>query len=79
MTDADERAHAWELFRAAPEPLGHDPYKIWPDGPSNPDAGVLRLRPWRLRVATMETLLGRSEPLVWTEDEAVRRDLAAAG
>ena len=52
----------------APEPLGHDPYAIWPDGPSNPDAGVLRLRPWRLRVATMETLLGRSKPLVWTHE-----------
>jgi hypothetical protein len=56
---------AWELFRTAPEPLGHDPYSIWPDGPGDPDAGVLRLRPWRIRVATMETLLGRSEPLVW--------------
>ena len=65
VADRDTRAHAWELFRAAPEPLGHDPYSIWPDGPANPDAGVLRLRPWRIRVATMETLLGRSEPLVW--------------
>ena len=57
--------HAWELFRAAPEPLGHDPYSIWPDGPSDPDAGVLRLEPWRLRVATMETLLGRAPVLRW--------------
>ena len=56
---------AWELFRGAPEPLGHDPYSIWPAGPDDPDAGVLRLRPWRIRVATMETLLGRSKPLVW--------------
>ena len=61
----EDKAHAWELFRSAPEPLGHDPYAIWPDGPSDPDAGVLRLRPWRIRVTTMETLLGRSKPLVW--------------
>ncbi|HWM12094.1 MAG TPA: hypothetical protein VNO82_22220, partial [Solirubrobacteraceae bacterium] len=53
------------LFRAAPAPLGHDPYAIWPAGPEDPDAGVLRLRPWRIRVLTMETLLGHSEPLVW--------------
>jgi hypothetical protein len=65
VDDPDLRAHAWELFRAAPEPLGHDPYTIWPNGPHDPDAGVLRLRPWRIRVATMETLLGRSKPLVW--------------
>ena len=65
MHDLATREHAWELFRAAPEPLGHDPYSIWPDGPADPDAGVLRLRPWRLRVATMETLLGRAPVLSW--------------
>ena len=63
VDDVDTRAHAWELFRAAPEPLGHDPYSIWPEGPADPDAGVLRLKPWRLRVATMETLLGRAPVL----------------
>jgi hypothetical protein len=68
--DAAVKQHAWELFRAAPEPLGHDPYKIWPDGPDDPDAGVLRLSPWRLRVAGMETLLGRSAPLVWRAPDA---------
>jgi hypothetical protein len=68
--DAAVKQHAWDLFRAAPEPLGHDPYKIWPDGPDDPDAGVLRLSPWRLRVAGMETLLGRSAPLVWRAPDA---------
>ena len=63
VDDVDTRAHAWDLFRAAPEPLGHDPYSIWPEGPASPDAGVLRLTPWRLRVATMETLLGRAPVL----------------
>ena len=32
VDDVDTQAHAWELFRAAPEPLGHDPYTIWPEG-----------------------------------------------
>ena len=63
VEDLEEKTHAWERFRAAPEPLGHDPYSIWPDGPATPDAGVLRLQPWRLRVATMETLLGRAPVL----------------
>ncbi|HWM11583.1 MAG TPA: hypothetical protein VNO82_19650, partial [Solirubrobacteraceae bacterium] len=58
VADPAVRARAWGLFRAAPAPLGHDPYAIWPAGPEDPDAGVLRLRPWRIRVLTMETLLG---------------------
>jgi hypothetical protein len=65
VEDVDTRAHAWELFRAAPAPLGHDPYSIWPEGPGSPDAGVLRLTPWRLRVAGMDTLLGRAPVQVW--------------
>jgi hypothetical protein len=73
IEDPDVKAHAWELFRAAGEPLGHDPYKIWPDGPANPDAGVLRLTPWRIRVAGMETLLGRAPALTWTAPDAARR------
>ena len=67
---SDDKAHAWELFRAAPEPLGHDPYKIWPDGPDDPDAGVLRLEPWRLKVLTLDTLMGRSPALTWTARHA---------
>ncbi len=74
VDDVDVRRHAWELFRAAPEPLGHDPGTIWPDGPATPDAGVLRLTPWRLRVAGMETLLGRAPVLTWqARDGAPRR------
>jgi hypothetical protein len=51
VDDLEVKEHAWELFRATPEPLGHDPYTIWPAGPADPDAAVLRLTPWRLRVA----------------------------
>ena len=71
--DVATRARAWELFRAAPEPLGHDPGSIWPAGPADPDAGVLRLRPWRLRVASMETLLGRAPVLTWRAPDGARR------
>jgi len=73
IDDLDIKAHAWDRFRAADEPLGHDPYTIWPDGPGDPDAGVLRLRPWRIRVAGMEVLLGRAPALTWTAPDAARR------
>jgi hypothetical protein len=61
------------LFRAVPEPLGHDPYTIWPAGPSDPDAGVLRLDPWRLRVASLQTLMGRAPVLTWQARDAAPR------
>lgn len=64
-TDLEEKQRAWDMFRAAPQPLGHDPYTIWPAGPQDPDAGVLRLDPWRLRVASLETLTGRAPVLTW--------------
>jgi hypothetical protein len=70
VVDVAVKEHAWDLFRAAAEPLGHDPYAIWPEGPDDPGAGVLRLTPWRLRVAGMETLLGRSPALTWTAPDA---------
>jgi general stress protein 26 len=72
VDDVATRRHAWELFQAAPEPLGHDPATIWPDGPETPDAGVLRLSPWRLRVAGMETLLGRAPVLTWRARDGAR-------
>jgi hypothetical protein len=72
VEDVAVKARAWELFRAADEPLGHDPYAIWPDGPETPDAGVLRLTPWRIRVAGMETLLGQAPALTWTAPDATR-------
>jgi hypothetical protein len=73
VDDLELKAHAWELFRTVDEPLGHDPYKIWPDGPADPDAGVLRLTPWRIRVAGMQTLLGQRPPLTWTAPDAAPR------
>jgi hypothetical protein len=78
VAEPADKARAWDLFRAADEPLGHDPYAIWPDGPGSPDARVLRLTPWRLRVAGMETLLGRAPALTWVAPDATRRPLRPA-
>jgi hypothetical protein len=63
--DPDETQRVWDLFRAAPVPLGHDPAKIWPDGPSSDDAGLLRLEPWRISVRTLEDLLNGTRGEVW--------------
>ena len=65
ITDPATREHAWASFRAAPPPLGHDPASIWPRGLEDPDAGVLRLEPWRLRAAAAATLAAGEPAQVW--------------
>jgi hypothetical protein len=65
VDDASERARVWELFRAAPPPLGHDPATIWPQGPAAADAGVLRLDPWRLRAATAAQIASGDAAPAW--------------
>jgi general stress protein 26 len=73
VEDVEEKERAWDRFRSVPEPLGHDPYNIWPAGPSDPDAGVIELVPWRLRVASLETLMGRAPVLTWRAPDASPR------
>jgi hypothetical protein len=51
-----ERRRAWDLIAATPPPVGHDPAAIWPDGPESPGFALLRLDPWRLRVARAEEI-----------------------
>jgi hypothetical protein len=69
VPDVATRAHAWDLFRAAPPPLGHDPAAIFPEGPGAEGSAVLRLEPWRLRAADVETLAGGRPALVWRAPE----------
>ena len=58
-------AHAREVFRRAPAPAGYDPATNWPGGPEDPGAAVIRLDPWRLKVADAATLAAGGEPLTW--------------
>jgi hypothetical protein len=63
--DVAARERAWELFRTAPPPLGYDPASIFPEGPAGPGTALLRLDPWRLRAADVETLAAAKPALVW--------------
>ncbi len=65
VEDLETKQHAWEVFRAAPPPAGYDPATIWPAGPEDPDAAVIRLDPWRLKVADAATLGAGGAPLTW--------------
>jgi general stress protein 26 len=47
--DDSARHHVWDVFQAAPAPLGYDPGPIF--GPvDEPGFGVLRLGPWRIQL-----------------------------
>ena len=67
--DLDQAARVWELYAAAPAPLGYDFHAIWPDGPGSEGAALLRLDPWRLHVADAMTV---ASPSVWKPVTAYR-------
>jgi hypothetical protein len=72
LLDDPTCAMLWDLFMQTPEPLGYDPGGIgvpgW-DSPTSSAFAVIRLRPWRLRVATISELNARWEILAWREEQ----------
>lgn len=65
VTDTATRQRVWELYRDAPPPLGYDFWSVFPDGPSGESPSLLRLAPYRLRLADVETLSGRKVAAAW--------------
>ena len=47
--DLATKKRVWELFRAAPPPLGYDP-KLFFGTVDSPGFGVLKLTPWRIEL-----------------------------
>jgi len=69
LFDPDIRTRVWNLFKAAPAPLGYDPaiIPVWSE-PTADSFAVLRLDPYRLRVMAGEVMLkGIGEVLTWSE------------
>ena len=67
--DDETRTRIWQLFTAAPPPVGYDPAIVpaW-TSPTAPAFAVLRLAPWRLRVFPGSVLLGQGGAvLTWRE------------
>jgi hypothetical protein len=59
-------ARSWPVFAALPPPVGFDPATVFGGGTDSPDAGVLLLRPWRLRWARATDLAAGRPATVWT-------------
>jgi hypothetical protein len=61
VTDDATRTSVWELFRAAPPPVGFDPGAIgvpgW-DAPTAPGFVVARMDPWRVQVRRVRPGVG---------------------
>jgi hypothetical protein len=72
LVDDETRTRVWNLFKAAPPPLGYDPGGIgvpgW-DGPTAPAFAVLKLHPWRLRALSVEEFMraGSGAALSWVD------------
>jgi general stress protein 26 len=49
--DQADKQRVWDMFSAAPPPLGYDPAPFFVAA-DHPDFGVLRLTPWRIAVVT---------------------------
>lgn len=59
-------ARSWHLFARPEPPLGFDPAAMFAGGLESPDAGIVVLRPWRLRWAEASDLAAGGRPVVWT-------------
>ena len=59
-------ARSWAVFAAFAPPVGFDPASVFPGGTGSADAGVLVLRPWRLRWGRAADLAAGRPQAVWT-------------
>lgn len=58
----ESKQRVWQLFCAAPPPLGYDPAPIF-HAAGDPNFGILKLTPWRIELADM----GSDTPYrIWT-------------
>ena len=67
--DDATRVRVWELFKAAPAPVGYDPALIptW-HGPTTDSFAAIALEPWRLRVFPGTVLMGQGGAIrTWRE------------
>jgi hypothetical protein len=65
VDDPATAEQVWQLFKAAPEPLGYDYWSVFPDGPGSGQSRVIRLTPYRIRITGIATLSGQTAPILW--------------
>ena len=66
-----EPARHWHAFTDHAPPVGFDRAAMFAGGLDSPDAGIVVLRPWRLRWGRAADLAAGTPQSVWTADDAV--------
>ena len=65
-------ARSWSVFAEHPPPVGFDPSAMFAGGLDGPDAGIVVLRPWRVRWGRAADLAAGVPQSVWTAAPAGR-------
>jgi hypothetical protein len=66
-----EPEESWPVFREPAPPVGFDPEAMFAGGLSSPDAGIVVLRPWRVRWGRAADLAAGQRQAVWVAAERV--------
>ena len=69
VESVDEKERIWALFRSEPEPVGFDPAPIF-GSPSDHNAGLLKLTPWRIDLVTYPAESMDAGSRVWRNERA---------
>jgi hypothetical protein len=67
LPDPADRRAVWTLISQTPPPVGYDLATIWPDGPDSPDFAVIRLIPYRIRIARAAAMAAGAPSPMWTD------------
>jgi hypothetical protein len=61
-----EPERSWSVFSEPPPPVGFDPTVMFAGGLDSPDAGIVVLRPWRVRWGRAADLALGTPHSIWT-------------
>ena len=65
VDDQKEKLRLWDLYKNTPPPLGYDPGIIWQGGPDDPTYGLLKLKPWRIELYGLGSVMTGAAGEVW--------------
>ena len=66
--DLEEKARIWKYFDTLEPPVGYDLAAFF-GSVDDPDFGLLRIRPWRIELYSLEDVFKRRAPTVWTAED----------
>jgi uncharacterized pyridoxamine 5'-phosphate oxidase family protein len=64
VEDQQQKQHVWDLFAAAPEPLGYDPAPFF-GSVADTRCGLLQLTPWRIALVTFPAPSQEEGQRIW--------------